>query len=190
MVASPRRPSFDELYARIRDLPEGQRGEILLAGELHVTMGRPGNAHRRAAQVVHHALAPKDATYRGSGWWIEIEPEVRFGERLFDPDLAGWRVERVPQLPEENPIDIVPDWACEVLSPSTHRVDVQIKLPGYIAAGVGHVWIVDPEAKLVQVFAPRDGKPLLLATASEEPEVALPPFELPIDVRLLWGSVG
>jgi Uma2 family endonuclease len=188
MVAAAKKKTFDELYAVIRDLPEGRRGEILMAGELYVTMGRPGRKHRRAAQVLHHALAPRDANLGGTGWWIEVEPEVRFGERLFDPDLAGWRVERVPELPEENPIGIVPDWCCEVLSPSTAADDVKIKLPGYIAAGVPHVWIIDPVAHWVQVFGAAQGKPVLLTTVSDEAAASLPPFDLAIDVRRLWTS--
>jgi Uma2 family endonuclease len=144
MVAAARPRSFEELYRLIQDLPEGQRGEILVAGQLHVTMGRPGKKHRRAAQVLHVALAPFDANVGGTGWWIELEPEVRFGDRLFDPDLAGWRIDRVPELPEENPITVTPDWCCEVLSPSTAKDDVRTKLPGYIAAGVPYVWIVEP----------------------------------------------
>ncbi|HEX4447248.1 MAG TPA: hypothetical protein VH044_10950, partial [Polyangiaceae bacterium] len=57
MVAVAKKKGFDELYQAIRDLPEGQRDEILTPGELHVTMGRPGNKHRRAAQVLHIGLA-------------------------------------------------------------------------------------------------------------------------------------
>ena len=188
MVAVARKRSFEELYAIIQDLPEGQRGEILTAGELHVTMGRPGKKHRRAAQVLHVALASRDANVGGAGWWIELEPEVRFGDRLFDPDLAGWRVERAPEIPDENPIAIVPDWACEVLSPSTAKDDVRIKLPGYVAAGVPYVWVIDPVSHLVEVFAGHDGKPVLLTTASDEEASRLPPFDLELDVRRLWVS--
>jgi Uma2 family endonuclease len=188
MVAVARKKSFDELYDVIRELPEGQRGEILTPGELHITMGRPGKKHRRAAQVLHVALSSWDANVGGAGWWIELESEVRFGERLFDPDLAGWRVERTPELPEENPISIVPDWCCEVLSPSTSRDDIRIKLPHYIAAGVPYVWIIEPVGHLVEVFAPREGRPLLLLTVSDEEATVLPPFDLPIDVRRLWTS--
>lgn len=188
VVAVARKRSFDELYRAIRDLPEGQRGEILTPGELHITMGRPGKKHRRAAQVLYVALASRDANVGGSGWWIELEPEVRFGERLFDPDLAGWRVERIAELPEENPIAIVPDWCCEILSPSTAADDIRIKLPNYVASGVPFVWIIEPNAHLVQVFEAKDGKPVLLITASDEERVRLPPFDLDIDVRQLWTS--
>jgi Uma2 family endonuclease len=188
MVAVAKKKGFDELYQVIRDLPEGERGEILTPGELHVTMGRPGKKHRRAAQVLYSSLGSRDANVGGTGWWIELEPEIRFGERLFDPDLAGWRVERVAEMPEENPIDIVPDWCCEVLSPSTAADDVRIKLPNYIRSGVPFVWIIEPIGHVVQVFAAQDGKPVLVTSASDEEAVRLPPFDLDIDVRRLWTS--
>ncbi len=188
MSAAVRTKSFDELYREIQQLPEGSRGEILTPGILHVTMGRPGKKHRRAAQVLYVGLAGVDANVGGSGWWIELEPEVRFGERLFDPDLAGWRVEHVPEIPDENPIAIVPDWCCEVLSPTTAKDDLGTKLPHYVRAGVPYVWIVDPAANLIQVFAPENGKPALIATASDEASVRLPPFELDLDPRRLWVS--
>jgi len=185
MTAAARTKSFDELYREIRDLPEGSRGEILEPGKLHV-MGRPGKRHRRAAQAIHVQLSGADQGTVGSGWWIEIEPEVRFGERLLDPDLAGWRVDRVAELPDENPIDIVPDWVCEVMSPSTAVTDVRLKLPVYARAGVSFIWYVDPENRLVQVFAPESGKPALIATASDEGTVRLPPFDLDISPQRWW----
>jgi Uma2 family endonuclease len=188
VVAVAKKKTFDELYRTIRNLPEGQRGEILVPGELHITMGRPGRKHRRAAQALHVALASRDANVGGTGWWIELEPEVKLGERLFDPDLAGWRVERISELPEDNPIAIVPDWCCEVLSPSTAAGDVRTKLPVYVASGVPFVWIIDPVGHLVQVFGAQGDKPVLLVTASDEANASLPPFDLEIDVRRLWTS--
>jgi Uma2 family endonuclease len=187
MATASRPKSFDELYREVRDLPEGMRGEVLEPGKLHV-MGRPGKRHRRAAQAIHRQLGAVDQGTGGAGWWIEIEPEVRFGERLFDPDLAGWRVERVADLPEDNPIDIRPDWACEVLSPTTAVSDVRVKLPVYAVAGVPFVWLVDPEVRLVQVFIPEGGRPCLVATAAEETSVRLPPFDLDIDPSRWWIS--
>ena len=186
MVAVARPASFDELYRQIDALPEGQRGEILDPGQLYITMGRPGTSHRRAARQILEDLREIDRNARGTGWWIEIEPEVRFGERLLDPDLAGWRVERLPSLPEENPITIVPDWCCEVLSRSTKRDDRKKKLPIYVREGVSHIWIVDPEVRLVEVFSPVDGRPTLIASASDEETFRLPPFELDLHPSRWW----
>jgi Uma2 family endonuclease len=187
MIAVRRPSTFDELYRRIENLPEGQRGEILTPGEVFVTMGRPGRRHRHAAQHLHYGLMGCDQSAGGSGWWIELEPEVRFGERMFDPDLAGWRVERVAQLPEALILDR-PDWVCEVLSPSTAANDRSIKLPRYIAHGVPWVWLVDPVGQIVEVFVERGGLPAVLVTASDEEAVTLPPFDLAFDVRRLWAD--
>jgi Uma2 family endonuclease len=184
MIATPR-PSFDELYRQIEALPEGQRGEILTPGEVFITMGRPGKRHRRASQLLHIALAGQDARSGGTGWWIEVEPEVRFGDRLFDPDLAGWRVDRVPDLPETLIVDR-PDWVCEIRSPSTAATDVRVKLPHYLASGVPFVWLVDPVGQIVEVFVERAGLPAVLVTASDEEAMVLPPFDVALDVRRLW----
>ena len=185
MTAAVRSGTFEELYRQIAQLPEGSRGEILDPGHLHV-MGRPAKKHRRCAQAIYRQLGGVDQGTGGSGWWIEVEPEVRFGERLFDPDLAGWRVESVPELPDENPIDIRPDWVCEVLSPTTAVTDVRKKLPIYAASGVPFIWYVDPEIRLAHVFIPESGRPSLLLTASEEHCVRLPPFDVDVNPLGWW----
>ncbi len=176
---------FDALYRRIQALPEGVTGEILEPGTLH-TMGRPGKAHRRVDQRLLHALSDMNQTLGGTGWWIEPEPEVRFGPRLYVPDLAGWRVSRVPELPDENPITVVPEWCCEVLSSTTARSDRLVKLPRYLVAGVEHVWLVDPTAQLVEVFVGRDGVPSRIAAAGADETVSLPPFDVAFDLAGWW----
>jgi Uma2 family endonuclease len=179
-------PTFDELYEQIRNLPEGVTGEILVPGTLR-TMSRPGRRHRRAAKLCEDALRGFDVDRGGIGWWIELEPEIRFpGPRLAVPDLAGWRVERVPELPDENPLTIVPDWCCEVLSPSTEQTDRSVKLPLYARTGVGWIWLVDPDARLVEVYEPRDGLPALCATGKNDETAELPPFGAGISLAGWW----
>lgn len=179
--------TFDELYSEIEQLRPGLTGEILEPGVLRVTW-RPGRGHRRAHKLLVSALRSVDQGDSGAGWWIEIEVEVRFpNDRLAVPDLCGWRVDRVPELPDENPIAITPDWCCEILSPTTARDDRRLKLPLYAASGVGHVWLVDPASRLIEVFETRAGKPTLLTTAADDDTTALPPFaELPIELSRLW----
>jgi Uma2 family endonuclease len=184
-----KRPTFDELYAQIEALRTGLTGEILEPGVLR-TMSRPGKSHRRTHRRIERALGAKDEAFGGTGWWIEIEAEVRLlDEYLLVPDLSGWRVERVPDLPDENPITIAPDWVCEIFSPSTARDDRRLKLPLYARAGIPHVWLVDPDQKLVEVYETRDQKPTLIASAAELEVVALPPYlDLPIELASLWLS--
>jgi Uma2 family endonuclease len=179
-------PTFEELYEQILALPEHLTGEILEPGVLR-TMSRPGKAHRRAARHCTDGLGRFDANVRGRGWWIEVEAEIRFpGGRLLVPDLSGFRVERVPELPDDNPLAILPDWCCEILSPRTARDDVTVKLPLYARSGVGWIWMVDPMRRLIEVFETIDGRPALTATAKEDERVTLPPFDVELDVGPWW----
>lgn len=177
--------SFEELYARINALPEGMTGEILEPGVLR-TMSRPGKRHRKAARQLLSNLGSRDVELGGKGWWLEVEAELRLGERLVVPDLTGWRVERVPSLPDENPITIVPDWCCEVLSPRTQRDDKHLKLPLFARNGVPWVWLVDPEIRLLEVYATSSGEPILKLSAVDEEAVAPPPFDLPLTLGAWW----
>jgi Uma2 family endonuclease len=179
-------PPFDDLYAEIQRLPEGTTGEILEPGVLR-TMARPGKAHRRAAQRCLAALGSVNANVGGSGWWIEPEVESRFpSDRLAVPDLAGWRVERVGDLPDENPLTVLPDGCCEILSPRTARDDKRLKLPLYASSGVPWTWLVDPALRLIEVYETVQGLPALTATAQEEDTVTLPPFEHAMSLAGWW----
>ena len=176
---------FEALYRQIQALPEGVTGEIIDPGVLR-TMSRPGKAHRRSQRQALEALRGHDASVGGAGWWIEVEVEVRFGQRLLVPDLCGWRVERVPELPDENPLTIVPDWCCEVLSPRTARDDKRLKLPLFARSGVPWSWLVDPALRLVEVYQTLNGLPALVTTAQEDERRVLPPFELEISLEGWW----
>ena len=185
-TAAKRLPTFAELYREIERLPEGITGQILVAGVL-TTMSRPGAAHDHTLANCGRALDPFDQRVGGHGWWIRQEFEVRFpGERLAVPDLAGWRADRYPELPDDNPLCIVPDWCAEVLSPSTASNDRTIKLPLYASTGVAHVWLVDPELHTVEVYQSIDSRPTLVATARESDVVALPPFDAELSLASWW----
>lgn len=179
-------PSFDELYAQIQALPERLVGEILEPGVLR-TMSRPGKPHRQVAKRCERSLDQFDKNVGGTGWWIESEAEIRLPEgRLAVPDLSAWRVDRVPKLPDENPIEILPDWCCEILSPSTARDDRAIKLPLYARSGVSWVWLVDPAIRLLEVFETIGGRPVLVETAQEDDRKALPPFYGELAIGSWW----
>jgi Uma2 family endonuclease len=184
-------PTFEELYAEIERLPEGITGQILAPGVL-TTMPRPAPAHQFALQRIEHDLLERfdPKTARG-GWWILPEVEVRLpGGRLVVADLTGWRVDRVPRMPTENPITTLPDWCAEILSPSTAATDRAVKLPLYAKCGIGHVWLVDPSLRLVEVYETMRERPSLVATARDVETVLLPPFESSFDVSAWWPEAS
>ncbi|MEE7492879.1 Uma2 family endonuclease [Methylobacterium oryzae] len=112
-----------------------------------------------------------------SAWIFMSRPELRFGPHVVVPDLAGWRRERLPTEPADTFIETPPDWVCEILSPSTIRLDRGRKRRIYGEAGVHHLWLLDPAAGVLEGFAFADGRWVLLATVQRGETVALPPFD-------------
>ena len=93
------------------------------------------------------------------------------------PDLAGWRRERMPEYPDTAYVTRAPDWVCEVLSPSTRRLDLQGKRPIYAREGVGHLWLVEPSDHTFEAFELREGRWVLTATAKDAEPVCVTPFD-------------
>lgn len=110
-------------------------------------------------------------------WIYMSKPELRFGPQVVVPDLAGWRRERMPTEPEDAFIETSPDWVCEILSPSTIRLDRGRKRRIYGEAGVDFLWLLDPAAGVLEGFALTDGRWLLLDTVLRGETVAIPPFD-------------
>lgn len=190
------RPKRRPTYADIEALPPEVDGEIL-AGELVVTP-RTAPPHTRTASVLGGLLIPPFDLGRGGpgGWWIDDEPELALGtDPDYDPvipDLAGWRVDTMPEHPEGTAqYHVVPDWVCEVVSPKTARPDRVLKLPFYARSGVGHAWLVDPIARTLEVFRLEGGHYVLARTASEDDRVRAEPFDaVELDLSLLWQRRG
>ena len=106
-----------------------------------------------------------------------VEPELHLGPQVVVPDIAGWRRSRMPAEPETAFIETVPDWVCEILSPSTARLDRGPKRRIYAEAGVAHLWLLDPTDGVLEAFALTGSRWLLLGTVQRGEAVALPPFD-------------
>jgi Uma2 family endonuclease len=91
-------------------------------------------------------------------------------------DLAGWRRERLPE-PDVQPIEVVPDWVCEVLSPSNQAHDRVTKRRLYGAHGVRWYWILDPEARTLEALELREGAWVDVGSHDEASVARVPPFE-------------
>ena len=116
-----------------------------------------------------------------------MEPEIHLGPQVLVPDLAGWRRERLPELPDEAWIELPPDWVCEVLSLATAQTDRSVKRPLYAEQGVSHCWLIDPTLKTLEGFELQDGRWVLLAALKEADAVQLPPFaSIRFSLGVLW----
>ncbi len=180
----PERPAT---YADIEALPENVVGEIL-HGALY-THPRPAIPHAAASSAIGEELGPPFKRGRGGpgGWHILDEPELHLVEDVIVPDLAGWRRERLPEMPRAAFFTMAPDWLCEVLSPSTARVDRAIKLPLYARYEVAHVWFVDPDVKTLEIYRLDGSTYRLVATYAGEESVRAEPFDaIALDLALLW----
>ena len=118
-----------------------------------------------------------------------FEPEFHFGEDVLVPDLAGWRHERMPRIPRVPFFEIAPDWLCEVLSPSTASLDRSRKLRVYARERVGHVWLLDPLDRTLEVFRLNgEGQYVLLTVfGPDDARVRAEPFDaIELDLSRLW----
>ncbi len=187
----PEYPNLDpEALAVYRDPPPGTVAEII-AGTLY-TMPRPRPIHQNSAIGLSDTLSPPFRRGRGGpgGWIILPEPELRLGDLpdLVEPDLAGWRRERLPDVPPDAAISVVPDWVCEILSPSTRRHDAQVKVPMYFRHGVKHLWLVTPATQSLQVFRRVTDGWLLRHFNFEDELVRAEPFDaIELDLSALWS---
>jgi Uma2 family endonuclease len=91
----------------------------------------------------------------------------------------------MPQLPATPFFTLVPDWICEIVSPSTARLDRTKKLRIYAREGVAHSWIVDPLARTLEVLRLDSGRWTIVATHGGGEVVRVEPFEA-IDLDLAW----
>jgi Uma2 family endonuclease len=178
-------------YAELDALPEHLVGEVI-EGVLY-THPRPALRHAQAASVLGEELGPPFRRGRGGpgGWILLDEPELRLGPRpdVLVPDLAGWRRERMPELPDAPHMTLAPDWVAEVLSLSTQRIDRGVKLAIYRRERVGHVWFVDPAARTLEIFRFANGEYVWVATHENDAAVRAEPFDaIELALGLLWQS--
>lgn len=128
---------------------------------------------------------------RGSGgpggWLLLFAPELHLMGEVLVPELAGWRRERLPMLPDVTVMTLTPDWVCEVLSSETVALDRGSKMLAYAHAGVKHVWLVDPDLRTLEVYRYEDDAWSLLGVYEEAQMVHAEPFEaLGLELSALW----
>jgi Uma2 family endonuclease len=128
-------PKKTATYADLEALPSHLVGEII-DGEL-IASPRPSSLHARAATRLGSRLDGSFDHGTGGlgGWVILYEPELHIVGQVLVPDLAGWRRERMREIPDVAAFELAPDWVCEVLSPGTAKIDRAHKMRHYPPRG-------------------------------------------------------
>lgn len=175
-------------YEDLLSIPPRHVGEILL-GTLW-SHPRPRSIHASATGALHAELAPRFRFGRGGpgGWMILEEPELHLAADVLVPDLAGWRRTRMPEMPDTPHVELAPDWVCEVLSPSTAKLDRTDKMTIYAREGVTHVWHVDPTALTLEIFRLEGPHDVRLGAYRDAARVKAEPFDtFELELEFLWA---
>ncbi len=179
--------SSQATYQDVLDAPPHMVAEIV-SGKLY-THPRPAFGHAIASSGLMKSIGPPFDFGRGGpgGWLTVFEPELHLGVDIVVPDIAGWRRERIPVLPTGAYCTLAPDWVCEVLSPSTRKLDLGCKRATYARDGVGFIWLVDPDARSLEAFELHGTEWVLIDQLFDDASVSLPPFEaISFNLGDLW----
>lgn len=172
-------------------IPEEFRRHELIDGvlvEKEAASGRHGGAQGR----VFRKLEPFDRKPGGrwpGGWWFATEVEILFSQtEVYRPDVAGWRRERLSELPAEVPITVRPDWICEVLS-KNRRNDLVKKKRSYHHHHVDHYWLLDPVDETLAVYRWHEDGSVEILIAERHERVRAEPFDaIELHVAVLFGE--
>ena len=176
-------------YEDVLAAPEHLVAEVI-DGELY-THPRPAAPHAEAASVLSMDIGSPFHRGRGGpgGWIILVEPELHLDPNILVPDLAGWRRERLPEVPKEAFMTLAPDWVCEVLSPGTALLDRRRKMPIYARERVPHLWLVDPIVRSLELYLLEGERYVHLGTFGENERVRAVPFDaIELELEALWPN--
>jgi Uma2 family endonuclease len=180
-------------YATYEDLERVSDTKVaeLIDGDLIVSP-RPASPHARSATMLGADLlggfdGPPGSPERPGGWWLLFEPELHLGRDVLVPDIAGWRRERMPALPNVAAFTQAPDWVCEVVSPATGAVDRGRKMQVYAREGVSHLWIVDPLQRTLEAYRLEGGRWVVASAHGGTDPIVAEPFEaVTLDPARWW----
>lgn len=164
---------FDEFAL----LPENaERLLELIGGEVVEVPSNPYSSAVAARLLVALGIFLKGKnlghlTGEGGGYMVS-------GER-YAPDVAFISKERQPELPHGGYNPNPPDLAVEVFSPTDSEKSLRIKLANYLAAGT-LVWVVYPETREVEVYAPGQPVRILDIKGTLDGGQVLPGFRLEV----------
>ncbi len=170
-------------------LPDDGNRYELVDGDLLVTPS-PRGAHQAGVVELFSCLDAYVRRYRlGRVCTSPADLDLRSAQ-MVQPDLfVGARVgDRIPVEWDEYGVPIL---IAEILSPSTARYDRIVKRRRYQRSGVPTYWIVDLDARLVEVWTPDAERPVIVDDRlTWQPDPAVPPLtiDLPAYFKAVWAE--
>lgn len=163
-------------------IPEEERFHEIIGGELvrkDMPSFRHGVTQGGLAERLRGPYHRRPGGRYPGGWWFVTETEIQFNEHeIYRPDVAGWRRERLPEMPNEFPVHLRPDWVCEILSPSNAKNDVVLKMRTYHRYQVRYYWLIDPVEETLEVRRWTEQGYLVVQSAAAQKRIAPEPFEV------------
>ncbi|CAN5816527.1 Uma2 family endonuclease [soil metagenome] len=140
--------------------PSGEHGAIqatLISSLRHVVM------HANLGRV-----------YGESGYVLQHNPDV-----VLAPDISFIAGVRVP-ADQTGYLDLAPDLAIEIVSPSKSPGEIEQRLAIYLRTGVRSIWIVYPRDRQVVVHAPGNAPSFFKATDELTGGEVVPGLSFPV----------
>ena len=174
-------------YEDLFSLPDDGRRYEIIEGELY-EMPAPGSAHALVIAALIRLLIP--LTDNLGGVWCTAPVDVFFpGANPMEPDNAVLLPDGPARFVPRG-IEGAPDLLVEVLSPSNRGHDLLTKRALYARAGVREYWLVDPEARTIEMLAlDRDAFHLAVAASGDETPVSPLFGTLPLTAAALFADI-
>ena len=172
--------------AEVLALPDDGNRYELVDGELLVS-GTPRPLHQIAVQELNEVLRPYVREH-GVGMLMALPADLDLSsDHIVQPDLwvaampPGGRIRRWEDVG-------IPLLVIEVLSPKTANFDRVKKRLRYQNAGVAQYWIVDLDARVVEIWTPDADRPeIAAATLTWQPSPSVPALEF--DLPALFTAI-
>ena len=167
------------------------RMELTAQGELVIMPPTGGTAGKRNFRLGQQLANWAEQDDTGIGFDSSTEFTLPSGARR-SPDAAWIKLERWNALnpkQQDGFPPIAPDFVSELVSPSDLKnqryQDLQQKMEEYIDNGVRLGWLIEPNAKTVEIYRPGQNVEILQNPKTLSGEEVLPGFVL--DLEPIWN---
>ena len=176
------------LFTQLYDLPPTQIGEIYDL-ELHTRrLPAPKLAYSMGhfSAIVSKSLHAHDR--QQNSWWLLNKPEIRIGENILVPDVAGWQRSTLPALPEKY-FETPCVWAAEFVSDNHSGPSRARRLEILAELEISYYWLVDTRKRMLSCFKNQNKRWALFKEIHDEPVRSVLPFnDEEFDFASVWNA--